>query len=70
MQVLDDIWKHWATFRLCYTWNRVSKFKLHEAMTGSQSDDAEKTQPILLIPCAEWSSVPVLGFITLIVANG
>lgn len=39
-------------------------------MTGSQSDDAEKTEPILLIPCAEWSSVPVLGFITLIVANG
>lgn len=54
MQVLNDIWKHWATFRLGYTWNSVSKFKLHKAMAGSQSDDAGKTEP---------------GFITVTVAN-
>lgn len=69
MQVLSDIWKHWATFRLCYTWNSASKFKLHEAMTGSQSDDAVKTETILLIPWAEWSPLLVLGFMNLILAN-
>lgn len=70
MQVLDDIWKHWATFRLCYTWNCVSKFKLRQAMTGSQSDDAEKTEPILLIPREERSPFPALGFIAPTVENG
>lgn len=64
MQVLSDIWKHWATFRLGYTWNSVSKYKLHEAMTASQSDDAEKTEPIQLIPEAVWASFLALGFIT------
>lgn len=61
MQVLNDIWKHWATFRLCYTWNSVSKFKLYEAMTGSLSDDAEKIDPNWLIPQSEgFSSTGIL----------